>query len=284
MTELDFELVNLKSRFDKINSKEYYLSYSGGKDSHFLYWFIKEYLHDIDIEIVAINTRMEHPEIAKRMKKYADKVLIPEHTIQWVKDNYGIPCFSKQKDDYISRYQKGCRAEYLMSHIYGYNARTGQKEKAFKLSNRQRELLLSGKLHKISPMCCTITKKKTAHKFEKESGKKAILGITQSEGMLRKSKYKSCFNSKGTFTPMYDWNTSLIDEAYKVYRIELPEIYNHIKRTGCMGCPYGSYYGDTKRELELMNTNQYKYVTNLFKESYEVLGINIKQERLDLDV
>ena len=60
----------LKSKFFlKINLKEYYLSYSGGKDSHFLYWFIKEYLHDTDIQIVAVNTYMEHKEISARMKK-----------------------------------------------------------------------------------------------------------------------------------------------------------------------------------------------------------------------
>ena len=34
----------MKKSITKINPKEYYLSYSGGKDSHFLYWFIKEYL------------------------------------------------------------------------------------------------------------------------------------------------------------------------------------------------------------------------------------------------
>ena len=37
----------LKSRFQtKIDKHDYYLSYSGGRDSHFLYWFIKEYLKE----------------------------------------------------------------------------------------------------------------------------------------------------------------------------------------------------------------------------------------------
>lgn len=39
----DNYLIRLRDRFKKINPKEYFLSYSGGKDSHFLYWFIKEY-------------------------------------------------------------------------------------------------------------------------------------------------------------------------------------------------------------------------------------------------
>ena len=40
-----------------------------------------------------------------------------------------------------------------------------------------------------------------------------------------------------------------------------------------MGCPYGSHYGDTEKELALINDNQRKFVCELFKESYDVLGI-----------
>ena len=40
--EVDFYLIDLKSRFDKIKPNTYYLSYSGGKDSHFLKNILKE--------------------------------------------------------------------------------------------------------------------------------------------------------------------------------------------------------------------------------------------------
>ena len=56
MDEEDFYLKDLESKLKKIDKSKYYLSYSGGKDSHFLYWFIKEYLHDDEIEIVSVNT------------------------------------------------------------------------------------------------------------------------------------------------------------------------------------------------------------------------------------
>ena len=42
MTNAQLYLEDLKTKFNKINPEEYYLSYSGGKDSHSLYWFIKE--------------------------------------------------------------------------------------------------------------------------------------------------------------------------------------------------------------------------------------------------
>src|SRR5574344_1487169 len=95
MREEDFYLIDLKSKFDKIKPNTYYLSYSGGKDSHFLYWFIKEYLKRDDIKIVGINTYMEHHEIRERIMKNSDVVLLPEMKPMEIKEKYGIPCFSK---------------------------------------------------------------------------------------------------------------------------------------------------------------------------------------------
>lgn len=282
MDEIEFYLEDLKSRFLGIDGSKYYLSYSGGKDSHFLYWFIKEYLHDDKIEIVSVNTRMEHPEIMKRMYKYADRVLLPEHTIQWAIEKYGMPCFSKQKDDFISRYQNGCRSDSLMTHIYGYNPKTGKPDRRFRLSKAVAKKLLDGELHKISSKCCEVTKKRTFHKYEKESGRKAIIGVRSTEGVLRADKYKSCFSSSGRFTPIYDLQDEMLDAIYERFNIEIPKIYAYINRTGCMGCPYGNFSGSTKVELELMSDNQRKYVVSLFKDSYEELGIDYNniQERL----
>ena len=88
MSEEEFYLIDLKSRFDKIKPNTYYLSYSGGKDSHFLYWFIKEYLKRDDIKIVGINTYMEHHEILARIKKNCDIVLMPKIKPFEIKEKY----------------------------------------------------------------------------------------------------------------------------------------------------------------------------------------------------
>ena len=119
--DVDFYLVDLKSKFDKIKPNTYYLSYSGGKDSHFLYWFIKEYLKRDDIKIVGINTYMEHHEIRDRIIKNCDIVLYPKMKPMEIKEKYGIPCFSKLQDEYISRYQKGSRAKSTLDFIKGEN-------------------------------------------------------------------------------------------------------------------------------------------------------------------
>ena len=43
---------------------------------------------------------------------------------------------------------------------------------------------------------------------------------------------------------------------------------------GCAGCPYLSWKGETEKELELLTGAKKKYTIDLFKESYDILGIN----------
>lgn len=286
MDEVEFYLVDLKSRFDKIKPNTYYLSYSGGKDSHFLYWFIKEYLKRDDIKIVGINTYMEHHEIRDRILKNSDIVLKPKLKPFEIKAKYGSPCFSKIQDDFIDRYQRGCRSKSLMERVQSrqFIGKDGKTHtSSFSLNKKARELLLSGKLHRVSPKCCKYLKKEPAREFEKQTGLKAILGVRGSESAMRRSQYKSCFTKDKKFTPLHDLSDELLDKIYKKYNIEIPEVYNHICRTGCMGCPYGSYKHDTEKELALLNDNQLKFVSEYFKESYAVLGIKPQRQMTIFD-
>ena len=286
MDEVDFYLEDLKSKFRKLKNtggyNKYYLSYSGGKDSHLLYWFIKEYSYPEfkDIKIVGINTYMEHHEIRDRIFKNSDVVLQPKLKPMEIKKQYGSPCFSKIQDDFIDRYQRGSRSKSLMERIYSrqFVGNDGLIHKSsFSLNGKARELLLSGKLHKISPKCCKYLKKEPAKQFEKETGLKAILGVRGSESAMRKTQYKTCFTKDKKFTPLHDLTDELLEKIYKKYNIEVPKVYNYVNRTGCMGCPYGSYKGDTPKELEIINNNQFNFVCEYFKESYKVLGIDIEE-------
>lgn len=278
MNDVDFYLYDLKTKFDKINPKDYYLSYSGGKDSHLLYWFIKEYAHIDGIEVVEDNTFMEFPEIRDRIYKYSDKVLSPTLKPTEIKEKYGIPCFSKEQDFYIYYYQNALRkgkqpAKTIQQKI------DGTYDKGFSgISKKAREYVLSGNAHQITHLCCYYLKKKPFHDYEKATGKKAILGVRSEESLLRKTQYTSCFTSSGKFTPIHDLTQELEDKIIKQYNIEVPKIYDYIDRTGCAGCPYGSWKGETEKELELMTDAKREYVTNLFKESYDILGVNYKKE------
>ena len=79
---------------------------------------------------------------------------------------------------------------------------------------------------------------------------------------------------------MHDLPKELEEQIYKKYNIDIPEIYEYVDRTGCMGCPYGSYKGKTQKELLLVSPAQYKFLWTYFKESYEVLGIKQLTEEI----
>lgn len=262
----DVFLGGLQDRFKtKIDPEKYYLSYSGGKDSHLLLWFIKEWMHEKRITIVAVNTGFEIAEIRNRMLKNSDVVLHPQMHRKEIKERFGIPCFSKHHDDYIYRYQHGNRSVNTMNYIMGNNP-------VLNLNKKARSPLLSGELHPISNKCCIYNKEKPLQKWQKQNGRKAIIGIRQAESMQRKNAYHTCLNtSTGTFTPLYDWTDEMVDLVYRVYQIPIPECYQYLERTGCAGCPYGRHI---ETELSLLPELQRKAAISFFKESYDVLGVD----------
>lgn len=216
---------------------------------------------------------MEHPEIRRRIYDNSDIVLLPTMKPFEIKEKYGIPCFSKWQDDMIHRYQNGSRRPYLIERITGIKENGEEIVGRFKLNKKAKEMLLENKLHKISPKCCSKLKKEPAKNFGKKTGLKPIMGVKGSESGLRKKQYTSCFTKDKKFTPLWDLTEELENKIYEKYKIELPEIYKYIERTGCMGCPYGSYKGDTEKELQLLGKSQREFVEEYFKESYKVLGI-----------
>jgi len=106
MNEAEFYLEDLKSKFSKINPNEYYLAYSGGRDSHFLLWFIREYLKETRIPAVFSNTGMEIPEIRERALANCDVVLKPAMKHAEIKEKYGIPLNTKISDKWVWEYQR----------------------------------------------------------------------------------------------------------------------------------------------------------------------------------
>ena len=265
----------LQDRFRaKIDPSRYILSYSGGKDSHFLYWFIREYMHERRIEIVGVNTSFEIPEIRDRILRNSDTILHPAMNRWDIKEQYGIPCYTKQQDEYIYRYQKGSRSKNTMRFVNGENP-------VMNLNRKASKLLTADKLHKISNKCCLFNKELPMMRYEKRSGKKAIIGVRQSESKTRAAKYQTCLKNNGDFTPIYDFTDELIDAIYEAYKIEVPKCYSYVSRTGCAGCPYGR---NVESELALLPELQRKSATRYFRESYDVKGIDYNNLQMIMEL
>lgn len=274
MDEVDKYLDELKNRFNQIDPKKYYLAYSGGKDSHLLFWFIREYAKIDGITVMGVITRLEHADIAVRIKKNCDVVMMSQLEPMQIKELYGSPCFSKIQDEFIRRYQGGSRSENTMKFVMGINP-------IFKLNSKARSLLLENKLPKVSSYCCKYLKREPAKRFANQSKLKGIIGVRGDEGKTRKSKYKGCFNKDGTFTPIWDLSDQLEKAIYRKYNIEIPEIYKYVERTGCMGCPYAKRcVSDTKnieKELLLADDKLFEFACRYFEQSYKVLGVDVTE-------
>lgn len=273
----------LGKRFAQIDPKKYYLSYSGGKDSHLLFWFIREYAKIEGITVMGVITRLEAKEIADRIKKNCDVIMMSELEPKEIKERYGSPCFSKIQDEFIRRYQEGSRSDNTMKFIMGKNP-------IFKLSKPARDMLLEDKLPKISSNCCKYLKKEPVKRFNHQTMLKAIIGVRAAEGKTRKAQYTGCFNKDGIFTPIWDLSDEMEQAIYQKYNIEMPKIYRYVSRTGCMGCPYGKRcvndVTNIKKELLLVDDSLFDFVCDYFEESYKVLGIDldeIKERRAKLN-
>lgn len=291
--DVELYLQTLKSRFEKIKDTgyKYHLSYSGGKDSHLLFWFIKEFLKDDDYElylwglknifVVACNTYLEHPEILQRMQKNSDRILKPTMKPLEIKEKFGIPCFSKEQDFYIYYYQSALRKGNKPSKSIQEKI-DGTYHSGFNISKKAREYVKGDNAHPITHLCCEYLKKEPFKLYEKETNTKAIMGVRGNESLLRKKQYTSCFTKDNKFTPIYDLTNEILEGIIKRYNIEVPKVYEYVNRTGCMGCPYGSWKGETQKALELITPEQRKFVYNYFRESYKVLGVLENIEKTSL--
>ncbi len=289
MNEAEFYLEDLKSKFTKIDPSSYYLAYSGGRDSHFLLWFIREYLHETRIPAVFHNTGMEIPEIRKRAMENADVVLKPIMKHFEIKEKFGIPLNGKRQDHWVADYQRykangtsdenmpGWIKYYAMRQTEGIERGRRDGRLSFSVVNKKTsEAMIAGKLHKVSELCCMYMKKKPGKKYEQESGRKPIIGVMGSESWTRKTNVTSCFNKNRDFRPIYDLTEDLRNEIEKQFEIPVPYVYKYVRQTGCAGCPYGQHgknkFESTNIDLQLCGESQRKFIMSYFKESYDFKG------------
>ncbi len=298
MNRAEFYLEDLKSKFTKINPEDYYLAYSGGRDSHFLFWFIREYLKETRIPAVFNNTGMEIPEIRERALANADVVLKPVKKHAEIKEKYGIPLNTKTSDEWVYLYQRKVYdqgfsedeiSDYLKWVIFkdvSYAPKGHEGHLSFvSVASKTAKVLREGKLHRVSPYCCKYLKKIPGIKYaerERERGqeRKKILGVMGSESFNRKNVYKSCFSQNGTFSPLWDLTDDLRNEIEKQFDIPVPHAYLYTEQTGCAGCPYGQHgknrFRNTDINLSLCGSGQQKFILDYFKESYEFKGYHFQ--------
>lgn len=219
-----------------------YVSFSGGKDSTVLKHIVDS-MYD-DVPSLFVNTGLEYPEIQKFAMSQKNVVTVrPEMRFDEVIKKYGYPVVSKEVARRV-QYSKSAIQRGIQDTYRDYLLLTGQ----YKAPDGSKspyccdkwEFLLNADFP-VSSECCSVMKKKPAHKYEEETGRKSIIGTLATESRLRFQKWlqngcNAFENNRPSSQPLSFWTEQDILHYIKKYDV-----------------PYCSVYGDiqVKSESEL---------------------------------
>jgi len=255
-------LTKIKSVINEYGEENFYISFSGGKDSTVLSALIDMDIPDNKIPRVYANTGIELNMIRDFVLDLAKsdsriEVLKPSKPIKQVLESDGYPFKSKVFSIYVNRYRR-------LGNTKSIQVYTGRHPKKWHAKNScpKSLLYLFSEDYKptipISAKCCDRLKKEPLHNYEKLHNRPyRIIGVMQAEGGGRQNAQCLAFtNGKlKAFQPLApvtkDWEEWFI----QAYNIRICDIYKppyNFDRTGCKGCPFYSYGQNTK------NTTDYK--------------------------
>ncbi len=246
-----------------------YVAFSGGKDSTallHLVWSINP-----RIPAVFVDTGLEYPEIREFVKSFGDRVvwLKPKMPFNQVIEKYGYPVVSKKVSMGLSRFRNTKSEVQRALRLHGgINPSSGKKQ------NRSVDIKwhkLTDAPFKCSEACCDVMKKRPFKLYDKQSGRKPIIGTMADESTIRKAQYESegcqSFNSGHPQSrPLSFWNESDVWEYIKQNKLTYSKIYDMGEsRTGCMFCMFGVHMEKGSNRFQRMyhsHPKQWNYCIN----------------------
>lgn len=199
------------------------------------------------------------------ISKFASECMmrLQMHDFKWENDSY---------ENLIRKYPMCSSALKWWCDDYGDGSRFGISRNKY----LKEFIIQNPPTFRISNKCCKYAKKMLAEHFVKENKADLnIVGVRKLEGGARSTAYKSCFSNgedkTDSYRPIFWYSDSDKRDYEKHFGIVHSDCYTvyGLRRTGCVGCPYGL---NLEQELEATRINEpklYKAVCNIFKDSYE---------------
>lgn len=276
---MDYELLKydrlqiIKAIIEKYGEENFYVSFSGGKDSTVLHCLIDEAIPGNNIPRVFINTGIEYrfiQEFVKDMAKEDNRICIVNSgvNIPTMLKEKGYPFKSKEHSHKVALFQHGSNARTVVEYAGGGEFNCPkilqyQFEKNYDL--------------KISDRCCYELKKNVVKRYEKENNRHvAILGLRLGEGGQR-ANHQGCvvFDKDRTlkrFKPLNPLTDDWIEWYIKEKNIKLCKLYYppyNFNRTGCKGCPYSIHLQEQLEIMSRLLPNERKQCEIIWKPVYE---------------
>ena len=256
---MDNEFI-LQDRLQKIQQiigqygeENFYISYSGGKDSNVLHALFDMALPGNRIPRVYCNTGIEYRMVVEFVEEKAahdDRFVIikPNVPIKKMLDEHGYPFKSKKHSSNITVFEnKGIECKTIQRYLMLDKSVDHYDEKLCCPKILRYQFMNGGGQtdFKISDHCCEYLKVKPMQKWQRENNKKIkVLGLMRSEGG-RRAMRAQCLAFKrdklSAFQPLIpitkEWEEWFIEK----YNVELPSLYYppfNFQRTGCIACPF----------------------------------------------
>lgn len=292
MTDNEFLLEDrlgvIRDTIKKHGEENFYLSFSGGKDSTVVHHLLDMAIPDNKIPRVFANTGIEYNDIimfVKELAKKDDRVVMirPQNNIKKILEENGYPFKSKMHSQVVCYYQN--KSENKMIHGYlGERSEYWHSETCPQILRYQ--FTEENKL-KISDKCCIKLKEEPLKKYAKENNKKiAIIGIMREEGGRRRNvdcllyKHGKLIGFHPLSKVTKEWEDWFIEEK----KIEICKLYNepyNFTRTGCKGCPFNINIQkelDKMEELLPSERKQCEYIWKPVYKEYRRLGYRLDNE------
>lgn len=278
-----FDRLNvIKDTINKYGEQNFYLSFSGGKDSTILHYLIDMALPNNQIPRVFINTGIEYQTIVNFVKSLAKNdprfvILQPTQAIKPMLEKYGYPFKSKQHSHNVMVYQHSGVGLSVKRYLGIIESNTKFRCPKSLLYQFTQDFKI-----KLSDNCCRKMKKEPIKKWEKVSNRHiAITGMRNSEGGKRAS-IKGCIltDKQGNvkrFHPLIkvtdEWETWFVNnqESLRGGHI-LCELYYppfNFTRSGCKGCPFSLTLQEQLETMELYMPSERKQCEIIWKPVYE---------------
>lgn len=242
-----------------------YVSFSGGKDSTVLRHVAKGMYPDIPA--VFCDTGLEYPEVRKMGIKYADAVLKPKMNFKRVIQEHGYPFPSKEQAQRIREYKHTKSEKLRNARIHG------------RFAINKKWLPLLDAPFEVSDKCCDVMKKEPFRRYERQTGRKGMVGTMACESNQRAGQYMrhgcNIFGGRRPISmPMAFWTEKDVLDYIKQTGIEYASCYGEIKegygftwstgldRTGCMFCMFGVQLEPEPNRFQRMKDDypaQYRY-------------------------
>ena len=271
--------------------ENFYISFSGGKDSTVLSALVDMALPENQIPRVYANTGIELNMIRDFVQERARnderfEIIAPSRSIKSILENEGYPFKSKSHAQWVDKYNRNGKTIGVLQYLGERTDKAPWQAQRSCPKGLRYQFTDECKI-KISDKCCLRLKEEPLNQWGKENNKPyTIIGIMQSEGGRRENAKCLSFRSGKfrAFQPMApltkDWEEWFIEK----FNVEICKIYSppyNYVRTGCKGCPFAVNLQDELDTLEKFFPNERKQCEMIWAPvyaEYRRLGYRLRKE------